>query len=69
MDMTHRFTPGPSSPPLCGYSERAYFPDPVTGRRDHCAHCAARDEHLRLKRAHRAAVQAFERRRNGRWGR
>lgn len=41
------------------YAERAYFDN------DACAHCAARDEHLRLERIakrNREALRAIERR-------
>jgi hypothetical protein len=39
------------------YSERAYFEG------DHCHHCAARDEHQRLKRIKDQARRALDRRR------
>lgn len=45
------------------YAERAYFDG------DHCHHCAARDEHARLKRLReqsRKAVRMLERRRGSR---
>ena len=32
------------------YSEAAYFPDEQTGKRNHCQHCADRDETKRLER-------------------
>ena len=38
------------------YSEAAYFDG------NHCAHCAARDEHLRLKRKMTEARKALDRR-------
>lgn len=38
------------------YSEAAYFDG------YHVAHCAARDEHLRIERKRTAARKAFERR-------
>lgn len=38
------------------YSEAAYFDG------NHCAHCAARDEHLRLQRIRTTAIRALDRR-------
>jgi hypothetical protein len=38
------------------YSEAAYFDN------NHCAHCAARDEHLRLQRIRATALRALDRR-------
>lgn len=38
------------------YSERAYFEG------DHCAHCAARDEFMRLARIQVAVIRALDRR-------
>ena len=66
MDMTHSFLAPVTTSPLCGYSERAYFPDPTTGKRDHCQHCADRDEMRRLERLRRDGARMIERRRNGR---
>lgn len=43
------------------YSEAAYFPD-AHGRRNHCHHCAARDENLRLERRRVEAIRALDRR-------
>lgn len=40
------------------YSERAYFMG------DHCHHCAARDEVLRLERKQVEAIRALDRRRS-----
>lgn len=42
------------------YSERAYFDG------DHCQHCAARDEHVRLQRIRDDARRMLERRRSAR---
>lgn len=42
------------------YSERAYFEG------DHCHHCAARDEHLRIKRIRDQGRRMIERRRSAR---
>lgn len=39
------------------YAERAYF------QGDHCHHCAARDEALRLERKRVEAIRALDRRR------
>lgn len=38
------------------YSEMAYFDG------NHCAHCAARDEHMRLQRKRIDAIRALDRR-------
>lgn len=38
------------------YSERAYFDG------DHCAHCAARDEFMRLARIRVSAIRALDHR-------
>lgn len=38
------------------YAERAYFEG------DHCHHCAALEEHLRLKRKRVEAIRALDRR-------
>jgi hypothetical protein len=37
------------------YSEAAYFDG------NHCAHCAARDEHMRLQRIRALSIRALER--------
>lgn len=56
MDMTHRFTV-PALPRLtCSYSEAAYFEG------NHCAHCAARDDFLRLQRIRDEARRLIDRR-------
>lgn len=38
------------------YSEMAYFDG------NHCAHCAAREEHMRLQRIRVQAIRALDRR-------
>lgn len=38
------------------YSEAAYFDG------NHCAHCAARDEHMRLQRKRIEAIRSLDRR-------
>lgn len=38
------------------YSEMAYFDN------NHCAHCAAREEHLRLRRKREVALRTIQRR-------
>lgn len=42
------------------YSERAYFDG------DHCAHCAARDEFMRLARIRVLTIRALDRRKSRR---
>ncbi len=42
------------------YSEASYFDG------NHCAHCATRDEHMRLQRKRIEAIKALDRRRSAR---
>lgn len=51
------------------YSERAYAGPDMWGNTyvpDHCHHCAARDDFLRLERIRKDARAAIDRRRGGR---
>lgn len=52
MDMTHKFP----ATQYCGYSERAFFTS------DACAHCADRDEFLRLQRIRQRSLAIIGRR-------